>query len=165
MLIRSSSLNLHLSGRRVHRKNAFSLTPQIVRALPQRVRQKMWYNDAVMSFLHGRMGRMLALALTVAWVATVACADAQQTPAMHRHHMPCCPHDDAGTQGCSTAQCTVQAPEKKEVQSGEQVVSLLVADAVSSDWAVTPRAGVLRELTPGLRFAAAVFRLKDDLRI
>lgn len=79
--------------------------------------------------------------------------------------MPCCPSDDAGTQGCSAAQCAVQAPEKKEVQSGEQVVNLLVADAVSSDRAVTPRGRALRELTPGLRFAATVFRLKDDLRI
>lgn len=105
---------------------------------------------------------MLALVLSVAWVATVACADAQ--PAMHHHHMPCCP-SDAGTQGCSTGQCAVQAPEKKEVQSGERAANLPVADAASSDWAVTPRAGVLRELTPGLRFAATVFRLKDDLRI
>lgn len=138
------------------------VTPQILRALLRRVRQG--HNDAVMSFLHRRTGRILALALSVAWVATVACADAQPT-AMHRHHMPCCPQDDAGTPGCSTAQCAVQAPEKKEVQSGEQVVNLPVADTVSSDWAVTPRAGVLRELTPGLCYAAAVFRLKDDLRI
>ena len=138
-------------------------SPHIVRALPLRFRQR--HNDAVMSFLHGRAGRMLTLALSAAWVSTVACANAQQTPAMHRHNMPCCPRDDAGTQGCSTAQCAVQAPKKTEAQSGEQVVNLLVAQAVSSDWAVTPRAEALRELTPGLRFAAADFRLKDDLRI
>jgi hypothetical protein len=45
------------------------------------------------------------------------------------------------------------------------VVSLPVAEAAFSHWAVTPRAEALRELTSGLRFAAAVFRLKDDLRI
>jgi hypothetical protein len=84
---------------------------------------------------------------------------------VHRHHMPCCPRDDAGAKGCSTSQCAVQASKKTEAQSGEQVVNLLVADAVFSDLAVIPRAGVLRELTPGLRFAASVFRLKDDLRI
>jgi hypothetical protein len=106
---------------------------------------------------------MLALALAAAWVASIACADAQPTPLMHRHHMPCCP-PDAGAQGCSTAQCE-QAPEKTEVQSGEQVATLPVAHAVPSDWAVTPRGEAFRELTPGLRFAAAVFRLKCDLRI
>jgi hypothetical protein len=115
-----------------------------------------------MSSLHGRIGRMLMLALIAAWLATAACAAAQQAPAMHRY-MPCCP-PQAGTQGCSTAQCE-QTPEKKEVQSGEQVAALPVAQAVSSDGAVTPRAETLRELTPGLRLAASVFRLKDDLRI
>lgn len=106
---------------------------------------------------------MLALTLSVAWVASIACADSQPTPVMHRQHMPCCP-PDAGTQRCSTAQCE-QASEKTEAQSGEQVAALPVADAVPADWSVTPRAEALREMTPGLRFAAAVFRLKDDLRI
>jgi hypothetical protein len=108
---------------------------------------------------------MLVLALCAAWIAAVACANAQPTPGMHRHHMPCCPQDDAGTQCCSPAQCAVQAPKKTEAQSRDQVRTLLVADAVFSDLAVTPRAGELREMTPGLRFAGAVFRLKDDLRI
>lgn len=118
---------------------------------------------AVMTFFHGRMGQMLTLALTAAWLATAACADAQQTSAMHRHHMPCCPAH-AGTPGCSTAQCE-QPPEKTEAQSGERVATLLVVDAPPTDWARTPRTEALWELTPGLRFRAAVFRLKDDLRI
>ena len=115
-----------------------------------------------MRFLHGRVGQLLTLALTIAWLATIACADAQ--PGMHRHHMPCCPRD-AGTPGCTTAQCAVQAPEKKEAKSDEHVVNVALADALPPDWSVTPRAGLLRELTPGLRYRAAVFRLKDDLRI
>lgn len=73
---------------------------------------------------------MLALMLSAAWVASIACADVQARPVMH-HHMPCCP-PDAGTQGCSTAQCE-RAPEKTEAQSGEQVATLPVADAVPSD--------------------------------
>jgi hypothetical protein len=120
------------------------------------------HSDAVMSYFNGRMGRMLTLALTAAWLATAACAAAQQTPGMHRA-MPCCP-PQAGTQGCSTAQCA-QAPEKTEAQSGAQVAISPIADALSSDCAVTPRVEASRELTPGLRFAAAVFRLKDDLRV
>ncbi len=115
-----------------------------------------------MRFLHGRMGRVLTPALIAAWLATAACAEAQQTPSMH-HHMRCCP-PQAGPRGCSSAQCE-QAPEKTETQRGEQVGTLPVAGAVTFDWAVTPRAEALRELTPGLRFRAAVFRLKDDLRI
>lgn len=111
-----------------------------------------------MSFYDGRTGRMLTVALSVAWLATAVCA--AQTPATHRP-MPCCP-PQAATQGCS-AQCE-QAPEKTEAQSGEQVAILPVADAVPFDGAA-PRAEALWELTPGLRFAAAVFRLKDDLRI
>jgi hypothetical protein len=122
----------------------------------------LWHNELPMSFLRRRMGPMLTLALIAAWVAMAACANAQPAAAMHRH-MPCCP-PQAGTQGCSPAQCE-QAPEKTERRSGEQVATLPVAKAVSSDWAVMSRAESLQELTPGLRFAAAVFRLKDDLRI
>jgi hypothetical protein len=140
----------------------FGYDPHNVRALPLRVWQKLWHNDALMSFLHGRMVQVLTLALTAAWLATATCAATQQTPAMHRH-MPCCP-PQARTQGCSTAQCE-QAPEKTEARSAEQVATLLVAETVSFDWAVTPQVDALRKLTPGLRFAAAVFRLKDDLRI
>lgn len=140
----------------------FGCGPHNVRALPLRVWQKLWHNDALMSFLRERMVRMLTLALTTAWLATATCAATQQTPAMDRH-MPCCP-PQAGTQGCPTAQCE-QAPKKTEAQSREQLTTLPVAEAVSADWAVTPRREALRELTPGLRFAAAVFRLKDDLQI
>lgn len=122
----------------------------------------MYHNGALMSFFHGRMGRMLTVALSAAWLATVTCADAKQIAAVHRH-MPCCP-PQTRTQGCSTAQCD-QAPEKTEAWSSEQVARAPFAEAVHSGGTATRRMEALRELTPGLRFRAAVFRLKDDLRI
>jgi hypothetical protein len=111
---------------------------------------------------HLRIRQILTLALTAAWLAMVACADAHPTPALHRS-MPCCP-PNAGTQECSLAQCE-QAPEKTEIRSGDQAARLPVADAADFERPVTLAAEALRELTPGLRFSAAVFRLKDDLRI
>jgi hypothetical protein len=115
-----------------------------------------------MSFFLSQLGRVLTLTLIAAWLGMTACAAVQQTPATHRP-MPCCP-PQAGTRGCSASQCE-QAPEITEVQSGGHLAALPVAKAAFSDWAVAPRTEAESELTPGLRFAAAVFRLKDDLRI
>lgn len=109
-----------------------------------------------------RVRRLLTLVLTIAWLATAACANAERIPEIHRH-MPCCPAQ-AGTPGCSTAQCG-QVLERTEIRSGARVANLPVAEGVSSHWSVPRSAESLRELTPGLRFRAAVFRLKDDLRI
>lgn len=118
---------------------------------------------AMLSFRQGRMGQVLTLALTVAWLAAAACADARQMPTMHHRPMRCCP-PNAGTEQCSSAQCE-QTPEKTEAQNGERTATLHILGAELSGSAVTLRAAAIRELTPGLRFGAAVFRLKDDLRI
>lgn len=110
------------------------------------------------------LGRLLTVALSVAWIATAACANAERVPAIHHHPMPCCP-PEAGCQGCSAAACAAeQAPEKREIQKSVSVVRMALAVDVSREreTRLTER---LRELTPGLRFAAAVFRLKEDLRI
>lgn len=121
-----------------------------------------------MGKLHRRTGRALALALSAVWVVTLAFADTAVTPAMHCHrsHMPCCPRSDNG-ESCSDARCTEQVPEKAEAQvvqekEGEAEAVVLPAGI---DTASQPAREPLRELTPGLRYGAAVFRLKDDLRI
>ena len=81
--------------------------------------------------------------------------------------MPCCPRAGNG-ESCSTARCTEQVPEKAEAQvvkarEGEGAVAL---PPVRTDgMRASPVAEPVRELTSGLRFSAAVFRLKDDLRI
>lgn len=119
-----------------------------------------------MGLLQRRMGRLLTLALAAVWVVAVASGDALLTPGMRCHDMPCCPRSDGGMQSCSTAQCVEQAPEKAEAARQEQAANtVLAAGAAPADDAARPGAGTLRERTPGRRFAASVFRLKDDLRI
>lgn len=120
-----------------------------------------------MTILHARITRWLALALALVWVTAVASADVVLTPGMHCRDMPCCPRSDGGMQNCSTAQCAEQVPEKAESRSAATepgTTSLLMAIVRP---ATVPRAAAAwrRELTQGLRNSAAVFRLKDDLRI
>jgi len=120
-----------------------------------------------MAFLHPRISRWLALALAMVWVVAVASVDALVTPAMRCHDMPCCPRSDRGMQNCSTAQCAEQVPEKAEGQSvAREPRRSPPAAAVAAATAVDrPSAAPHPEPTGGLRDSAAVFRLKDDLRI
>lgn len=112
------------------------------------------------------MTRWLALAMAMVWVVAVASADAVLTPVMHCRDMPCCPRSDGGMQSCSTAQCTEQIPEKAESQNAAKQPGAVASIAAALPVMPDPRSGVpQRELTPGLRSAIAVFRLKDDLRI
>lgn len=120
-----------------------------------------------MGWLDRRTGRVLALALSVVWVATLAFADTAVTPAMHcqRGHMPCCPRSGNG-ESCSSPQCSELVPEKSEAQvvkakEGEAISVPPARIAAGNRSAVEP----MRELTSGLRHYASVFRLKDDFRI
>jgi hypothetical protein len=120
-----------------------------------------------MRWLDRRTGRVLALTLSVVWIATLAFADTAVTPAMHcqRGHMPCCPRSGNG-ESCSSERCTELVPEKSEAQAvqakeGEAVAVPPARMAVGHRSAAEP----LRELTSGLRHPASVFRLKDDFRI
>jgi hypothetical protein len=62
----------------------FGCDPHNVRAVPLRVWQNLWQNGALVSFLHGRMVRMLTLALTAAWLATATKACVEFMPPLHR---------------------------------------------------------------------------------
>lgn len=104
--------------------------------------------------------------MAVVWVMTVASANTVLTPVMRCHNMPCCPRSDGGLQSCSTAQCAEQVPEKAEGQIAAKDLA-----AASLPPALLPRVALERafevpqqELTAGLRYSVAVFRLKDDLR-
>jgi hypothetical protein len=119
-----------------------------------------------MGWLHGRTGRVLALALAAVWVVTLAFADTAVTPAMHcqRGQMPCCPRSGNG-ESCSDARCTEQVSEKSEaevVQAGEDDA---VVPPVRVEDAKLSAAEPVRELTAGFCYHDAVFRLKDDFRI
>ncbi len=120
-----------------------------------------------MGWLQQRTGRALALALAVVWIATLAIGDTAVTPAMHcqRGHMPCCPQNSNG-ESCSSARCTEQVPEKSETQAaGERRDEAIAVAPVRVDAPNRVATVPARELTAGLRYEAAVFRLKDDLRI
>jgi hypothetical protein len=112
------------------------------------------------------MGRVLALALTLVWVATLASAETAITPAMHCQgsRMPCCPR--GSSESCSTARCAEQIPEKAEAQvtraSEGEAIAVLPARVAT---ATAPAGQSVEELTTGLCHHASVFRLKDDLRI
>jgi hypothetical protein len=106
------------------------------------------------------------MALCTVWIATVAQADTAVTPAMHCQggHMPCCPRSGHG-ENCSPVRCTEQVPERAEAQVVQAQAGEWVAmPPVRIDAMRLPAAQFVRELTPGLRFGASVFRLKDDLR-
>ncbi|MGB9032247.1 MAG: hypothetical protein WCC27_19135 [Acidobacteriaceae bacterium] len=116
---------------------------------------------------HRRESRVLALALSAVWIVTMAFSDTAVTPAMHcqRGHMPCCPRSGNG-ESCSSARCTEQVPEKAETQVVKAKEDRAVAQLpVRIDAIGRSAAEPVRELTSGLRFSTAVFRLKDDLRI
>jgi hypothetical protein len=122
----------------------------------------------VIDHLHRRTLRALALALAAVWVVTLAFADTAVTPAMHcqRGHMPCCPQSGS-SENCSSARCTEQIPEKAEAQltqaqedEGQAAVPAILPPSANR-FAPEPT----QELTAGLRYQTAVFRLKDDLRI
>jgi hypothetical protein len=120
-----------------------------------------------MGSLHWRAYRVLALGLSAVWVVTLATAGTAVTPAMHcqRSHMPCCPRSGNG-ESCSDARCTEQVPEKTEGQANQATEYEAVAVApVRGEAQGRPRRVPMPELTLGLRYQAAVFRLKDDLRI
>ena len=121
-----------------------------------------------MGWLDRRTGRALALALSVLWVVTLAFADTAVTPAMHcqRGHMPCCPRSGNG-ESCSDARCTEQVPEKAEAQAGEEKQAEVEAVVPPAALDAAGRAAMqpVRELTAAFHYRAAVFRLKDDLRI
>jgi len=108
--------------------------------------------------------RVLALALTSAWMATAIAAGAAVTPSMHCHglNMPCCPPSGANHARCAAAQCIDQIPQKSETGTRAPLLR-----AVAAMLPAAPRCGAapLRELTSGLRCPTSVFRLKDDLRI
>jgi hypothetical protein len=120
-----------------------------------------------MGWLHRRTGRAVALALSAVWVVTLAFADTAVTPAMHcqRGHMPCCPRS-GNSESCSDARCTEQVPEKSETQGVQAKEGETSAVRVApTDVASAPRPVPVPELTPGMRYQASVFRLKDDLRV
>jgi hypothetical protein len=121
----------------------------------------------VILLLHRRTGSALIVVLIALWTATLACAANQVTPVAqcHRHEAPCCPHTDG--QNCANSECAQQAPSKAENRAAQlqRERSLFVAAAVSLNVVRRFVAEPAQELSEGLRYRAAVFRLKDDLRI
>ena len=121
-----------------------------------------------MGWFNRRGGKALAVAVAVLWIATLAFAETAVTPAMHcqRGHMPCCPQSSNG-ESCTSARCTEQAPEKAEAQvvQADQEKGQAVVPPAEPEGARRFSPGPVRELTAGLHFRSAVFRLKDDLRI
>lgn len=113
---------------------------------------------------HRRVARGIASGLAAVWMATGLAAGAAVTPAMHCHNgaMPCCPPAGSESAQCAGAQCTEAVPQKAETGVRIDAPALPFAGATSSRQS-SP--SPICELTAGLRFQAAVFRLKDDLRI
>ena len=116
--------------------------------------------------LHQRRGlRLAALLLCVVWIATMAQAATAVTPAMHcQRHMPCCPQGTNG-ESCSTARCTEQVPEKTEAQIERAPQNQAALMAIPDGAAMLAIAVPVWAQAAGLKFRAAVFHLKDDLRI
>jgi hypothetical protein len=120
----------------------------------------------VKALAHTRISRLLTLAVVALWLANVTAAGAAFAPAMHCHgaNMPCCPPTSSSMARCLDSDCIEQVPQKAEAQLDPQPAALLIPAALQS---VTPQPvhEPLQLLHAGVRFQAAVFRLKDDLRI
>jgi len=114
---------------------------------------------------HRRGLRLAALLLCVVWIATMAQAATAVTPAMHcQRHMPCCPQGTNG-ESCSTARCTEQFPEKTEAQIERAPQNEAALMAIPDGTPIPAIAEPVGAWAAGLEFRAAVFHLKDDLRI
>ena len=120
----------------------------------------------MIELFYRRTRKLLVIALATVWLVCLACADSAAASTLHfeRPHMPCCPRSGNQSARCSSAQCGSQAFQKSDARSaGEAPAAHPIAAprlAVARPWLSS-----LRELTPGLFHRAAVFRLKDDLRI
>jgi hypothetical protein len=120
----------------------------------------------VSGHVHRWTSKALSAALIALWTATLACAATAVTPAARcqRNHAPCCPRTDG--QSCANAECARQAPSKSEsraTQNQRECSAPIAVAALDVAHRLSPEPA--RELTEGVRFRAAVFRLKDDLRI
>lgn len=101
------------------------------------------------------------------WMITVTAASAAVVPAMHcpAANMPCCPPSHSNTAQCLGSECIEQIPQKAEARLDAQVSLERVPAAIVDAVQPSPSPAAAPELHSGLRFQAAVFRLKDDLRI
>lgn len=112
------------------------------------------------------MTRGVSLVLASVWLTTVLAACAAALPAMHCRgiSMPCCPVNNSSRAQCSGAECIDAIPQKSEPRS---VVAAQSQPATTEfeQLSQQPSPSPISELTQGLRFRSAVFRLKDDLRI
>lgn len=119
-----------------------------------------------MDRVHCRVLRLLTVFLAAVWVVTAVAAGAAVIPAMHcpAANMPCCPPSHSGTAQCLASECIEQIPQKAELRIDAQVQAVRIVAPMHA-LATQPSPAPLQELHSGLRFHAAVLRLKDDLRI
>jgi len=120
----------------------------------------------VIRFWYCRMGQATAAIATALWMVTLVAACASIAPVMECHGMnlPCCPHSGSSSAECAGVQCgeaIPQKPEARAVVAAQSPHAAAVLEQISEQPSPSPNS----ELTPGLRFRTAVFRLKGDFRI
>ena len=110
---------------------------------------------------------MFALLLACVWITSLSFAEhlTAEFPLCQPDHSPCCPLPvNSAPETCPACQVSVTVAERGESPSeGVPLTPHAEKDQHSRPnplIRLTPR-----ELTPGLRYQAAVFDLKDDLRI
>ncbi len=116
--------------------------------------------------VHRRMQKLLTIALAAMWLATLACTDAAFASSQHFPHrrMPCCPRSGTPGAQCSPDQCAGGAFQKSDAGYAGKAPALH-RTAAPLPSIPQPSLWSSRAWMPGLCFRAAVFRLKDDLRI
>lgn len=120
----------------------------------------------VIRFWYRRMGRAAAGVATALWMVSLVAACASIAPVMECQGMtmPCCPHNGSGSAECAVVPCSEAIPQKPEARA-VAATHLPYAAAEFERLSQQPSPSPNFELTPGLQFRSAVFRLKDDLRI
>jgi hypothetical protein len=120
------------------------------------------------SVKHGRHLRgFFSLFVICVWIATASFAEhvSAQFPLCQPSQSPCCPLPaNNSSESCPACHVTVTVAEE-QTREQEQSDPLPQAQNAGGQRPNSPVVASRRELTPGLRYRAAVFDLKADLRI
>ena len=121
---------------------------------------------AMTGLLFRRLRLLLAVALCAAWAATPLIAQiCAETPVHCRRHMPCCPYQSSRRgENCAPGLCPAEASQRA-VRTRTVRAPLKVRIASEPVRRAAEQRIAIPESIAGLQYRAAVFRLKDDLRI
>ena len=114
---------------------------------------------------HWRLQFALMMALCALWAGTPLVAALCAGSATHcERHMPCCPQGSSN-HSCTPYACPAETSQRAVKVRAQQIAAPVLIAVLAAPAAMPAQRVAVREMTAGLYFEPAVFRLKDDLRI